>query len=282
MTKRFFITKSIDLLEFESVFEWGYPRHKHNFFELTLILRGTGQHVLNESNIDYKAGDVFFLTPNDEHEFIVSEPTVFGIIKFTEQLFLEKTDVLKDSDWQKRLDAITLHSNAIPESIVKSIPEGKQYFRLYNMIKPEFDNPSVYSSPILMELFGTLLIFITRSLNLTPGELSQNIISEQDKVNTILAYIRQNVLDKEKMKVDQLAEVFHMSPNYISVFIKKHAGISLQQYVIQTKMKMSEQLLKQTNLNISQISQKMGFTDSSHFNKIFKKYFGKNPSQYLL
>lgn len=280
MPKRFFITKSIDILEFESVSEWGYPRHKHNFFELTLIIRGAGQHILNESIIDYKEGDVFFLTPKDEHEFVVAEPTVFALIKFTEQIFLEKTEILKDSDWQKRLDAIIFHSNAIPESIVKNASEGEQYFRLFNMIKPEFENLSVYSHPILMELFGALLILISRSLNLTPGVLAQNIISEQDKVNAILAYIRQNVLHREEMKVAKIADVFHMSPNYISIFIKKHAGISIQQYVIQTKMKMAERFLKQTNLNISEIVQKLGFVDSSHFNRTFKKYVGKNPSEF--
>ena len=72
-----------------------------------------------------------------------------------------------------------------------------------------------------------------------------------------------------------------MSSNYVSIFIKKHAGISIKQYVIQTKITMAERLLKQTNLTISEIAKKTGFVDSSHFNKIFKKYSGINPSEYL-
>ena len=90
MSKRFYITKNLDVLQFEAENEWGYPKHKHLFFELTFILKGKGKHNLNDSTIEYKEGDVFFLTPKDEHEFIVEEPTTFGIIKFTEQLFLEK------------------------------------------------------------------------------------------------------------------------------------------------------------------------------------------------
>ncbi|MGB1284872.1 MAG: AraC family ligand binding domain-containing protein, partial [Polaribacter sp.] len=93
MSQRFYITKNLDILEFEAQNEWGYPKHKHNFFELTYVLKGSGQHLLNESIINYKKGDLFFLTPKDEHEFIVDEPTIFGIIKFTEQLFLEKANL---------------------------------------------------------------------------------------------------------------------------------------------------------------------------------------------
>lgn len=60
MSKRFFITKNLDVLQFKAENEWGYPRHKHNFFELTFVLKGNGQHLLNDSIIDYKEGDVFF------------------------------------------------------------------------------------------------------------------------------------------------------------------------------------------------------------------------------
>ncbi|WP_422100095.1 helix-turn-helix domain-containing protein [Tenacibaculum maritimum] len=43
---------------------------------------------------------------------------------------------------------------------------------------------------------------------------------------------------------------------------------------------MATRLLKQTNLNISEIADKTGFSDSSHFNKTFKKYTGRNPSAF--
>jgi len=106
------------------------------------------------------------------------------------------------------------------------------------------------------------------------------VFTEKDKVNAILTYVRQNVLDNEKIKISAIADEFNMSPNYVSVFIKKHAGISIQNYMIQTKMKMAERLLKQTSLNFSEIAMKMGFTDSSHFTKAFKKNRGMTPKAF--
>jgi len=280
MAKRFFTTKDLDVLEFESVNEWGYAKHNHNFFELTFILKGSGQHILNESIIDYKEGDVFFLTPKDEHEFIIATPTQFGILKFTEQLFLEKTNLTSSTYWRKNLDSVIFYANIIPESIIAFDKDREQLFCLYGLIKNEIENMLVYGRNVLIELFGALLIIISRNLKSSLKELPKTNVSEKEKIDSILTYVRQNILNKERIKIKAIAAEFYMSPNYVSVFIKKHAGISIQQYVIQTKLKMAERLLKQTNLTISEIAEKIGFVDTSHFNKIFKKYIGLNPSEF--
>ncbi len=280
MAKRFYITKDIDVFEFEAVNEWGYPRHKHSFFELTFILKGSGQHLLNESIIDYKTGDVFFLTPNDEHEFVVATPTRFGILKFTEQLFLEKTNAINSKRWKAYIESVVFFQNIIPDDIVVSDKDRKQLFALFALLKNELANNSNYSRDIIVELFGALLIIIARNLKSSLKGLHNSKISEKDKIDSILSYIRQHIIDHERIKIKAIAAEFYMSPNYVSIFIKKHIGISIQQYVIQYKLKMAERLLKQTNLSISEIADKTGFTDSSHFNRIFKKYKGMNPSEF--
>ncbi|MDY7395271.1 AraC family transcriptional regulator [Aureibaculum sp. 2210JD6-5] len=280
MAKRFYITKDLDVLEFEAVNEWGYSRHKHNFFELTFVIKGSGQHILNESIIDYKEGDIFFLTPEDEHEFVVSKPTTFGIIKFTEQLFLEKATFSSSTYWRKNIETVIFHSNLIAESIVHHEKDKSQLFGLYELIKSEIENALVYNRNVLTELFGALLIVLSRNLKSTLKNKANANISDKEKIDTILTYVRQNVLDKERIRIKSIAEEFYMSPNYVSIFIKKHAGISIQQYVIETKMKMAERLLKQTNLSINEIADKTGFVDASHFNRIFKKYNSINPSEY--
>lgn len=276
MAKRFFSASSFNVFELDVDF-WNYPRHAHNFFELVFIVSGNGTHQLNESGFEYNKGDVFLLTPNDEHEFVVNEKTVFGYVKFTEQLFLEKTELVSALKGQKKLDAVILHSNSIPGSVIKNKRDKEIVFQLFQLLKMEYKEPSTYSRSVLLELFGALLIIISR--NISKDDLTV-AISEKDKVNNILTYVRQNVLSNERIRIAEIAKEFHMSPNYVSIFIKKHAGISIQQYVFQTRMKMAERLLKQTSLTISEIAQKMRFTDSSHFTKAFKKYKQITPKEF--
>lgn len=280
MATRFFITKDIDVLEFEAVNEWGYHRHRHNFFELTYILKGSGHHLLNDSMVEYKEGDLFFLTPNDEHEFVVAEASRFGIIKFTEQLFLEKSNFTSSSYWRKNLETVIFHSNVIAESIICCKNDKTQLFGLYHLIKNEFENNQIYSRNVLSELFGALLIILSRNLKSCTINTTSDDSREEEKVVRLLTYIRQNVLNKDLMNLKTIASEFNISPNYLGTFIRKHGGISFKQYVIQTKMKMAEKLLKQSNLNINQIVEKLGFTDASHFNRVFKKYHGINPSKF--
>ncbi|PKH52581.1 hypothetical protein CXF68_18575 [Tenacibaculum sp. Bg11-29] len=278
MSQRFYITKNLDTLEFEAANEWGYPRHKHNFFELTYILKGSGQHLLNESSIDYQKGDLFFLTPKDEHEFVVEAPTTFGLIQFTEQLFAEKANFVSNTHWRKNLNTVIFYVNNIPKSIVANDVDRIQLFYLYELIKNEIGNSIIYSRDVLLNLFDALLVVVLRNLKSNVIKTEKSYNSEKEKIDSILTYIRQNVLDKELIKIKSIAEVFYMSPNYVSVFIKRHAGVSIQQYVLKTKIEMAVRLLKQTNLNISEIADKTGFLDASHFNKTFKKYTGNNPS----
>ncbi len=276
MAKRFFSTTSFNVFELDLEF-WDYPKHTHNFFELVFIIAGNGIHELNESRFNYTKGDVFLLTPTDEHSFIVHERTVFGYLKFTEQLFLEKTELVSDLKWTKKIDALIVHSNSIPSSIIKDESDKESVFQLFKLIKKEFENSSMYGRSVLLELFGALLIIISRNISNDDVPLT---FYEKDKISAILTYIRQNVLDSEKMKVSKIAKEFYMSPNYVSVFIKKHVGISIQQYVIQTKMKMAERLLKQSGLTITEIAQKLNFTDSSHFTKMFKKFKNRTPKEF--
>lgn len=280
MAKRFYITKDIDVLEFEAVNEWGYPRHKHHFFELTFVLKGCGQHLMNESIVHYQTGDLFFLTPKDEHEFVISEPTTFGIIKFTEQLFLEKTSFTTSTYWHKNLESVIFHSNIIAKSVIKNEMERKQLFGLYYLIRDELQSIKPYGRNVITELFGALLMVLSRNLEFTLQNKPFKRMSDKDKVEAILSYVRQNVLRKDLIKIKAIAKAFHLSPNYVGIYIKKHLGISLQHYIIDTKIKIAEKLLSQSSLNINEIAEKLGFTDAAHFNKIFRKYSGMNPSEF--
>jgi YesN/AraC family two-component response regulator len=280
MAKRFYIYRDLEVLEFDAVNEWGYPRHKHHFFELTFVLKGSGYHVINESTIEYREGDLFFLTPKDEHEFVVDEASRFGIIKFTEQLFLEKASMTSGSYWRRNLETVIFHSNTLAESILHFEKDGATLFRLYALIRDEWQQGMTYNREVLMELFGALLVVLSRNLKHRIKVTDRVKVSDKERVNAILSHVRHHVLDKERIRIKTIAEEFSMSPNYVGIYIKKHLGISLQHYIMRYRLKMAEQLLRQSQLNISQIANKLGFVDAGHFHKTFKKYIGVNPGEF--
>lgn len=277
--KRFNNFHNINVFSLELV-KWEYELHKHNFYELIFIEKGAGSHLLNEMDYAYKKGDVFLLTPDDAHEFVIEEKTVFTYVKFTEQIFVEKLSTKNRSQWEEALKNVLASPNINQGNIICDPQDNAHVFSLLKVLKYEFQNKLPFKSEAVLELFGSLMVLITRNLNTTSPVDMGGIDKETEKLNNILAYARTHAFDDEKSLKTHIAAHFLMSPNYISIYVKKHTGLSLQQHIIHYKLKTAEKLLKQKRLNINEIAAKLGFTDSSHFNKTFKKYLGENPSNY--
>lgn len=261
--------------------EWEFPRHQHNFYELIFIEQGSGQHLLNDLSFPYKKGDVFLLTPDDAHEFEIRDFTVFTFVKFTEQLFIEKLEGHERSRWVDLVKAELQHSTGISGSIIRDATERKNVFALLQVLKDEYQKKRLHNREVVLQLFGAMLVLICRNLNRDNETVAPGYEKESEKLHEILSYIRMNLLDSQKMAIDVMASHFHMSPNYISIYVKKHTGISIQQHVMQTRLKMAEQLLAQSQLTIGEIALRLGFNDASHFNKLFKKYKQVSPSEFV-
>lgn len=259
---------------------WIYELHKHNFYELIFIEKGKGKHLLNEISFTYQTGDVFLLTPDDAHEFVIEEQTIFTYVKFTEQVFVEKLSHNKKTQWEESLKNVLTMNEFNIGSIITNQQDKENLFLILKILKSEFIGNKLFGEEAVLELFGSLMVIITRNLNENRNVRSR-FSKDTEKLYNILTYIRINALDNKKMDLANIASRFYMSPNYISVYIKKHTGIALQQHIMQLKIKTAEKLLLQNRFNINEIAVKLGFNDASHFNKIFKKYKAVTPSKFI-
>lgn len=260
-----------------SLQEWEFPSHKHNFYEVIFVEKGSGIHVLNDMSFSYQAGDVFLLRPEDSHYFEFAEPSDFIFLKFNEQLFIEKLEGGKTAKWMEVIKTLLQNPSAVNGSLVTDTADQQHLQQLLQILLLEFSKTCVYSREVVLELFGAVMMMVARSHSITQygHQCPSNL--ELDKLTQILAYIRLHALDAEKMRIENVAAHFAMSANYISIYVKKHSQVSIQQHIIQTKLKSAEQLLKNGRQNVNEIALKLGFTDASHFNKLYKKYKGLSP-----
>ena len=75
-----FETLVIDEFEEE---KFHLPEHSHTYYEIIYIKKGCGVHHLNKNLLSYKAGDLFVLSPDDEHYFDIKKSTkLFPTIAF--------------------------------------------------------------------------------------------------------------------------------------------------------------------------------------------------------
>ncbi|MGB8455969.1 MAG: response regulator [Anaerocolumna sp.] len=106
----------------------------------------------------------------------------------------------------------------------------------------------------------------------TISEESQKKIIEQ-----ILQYIRSN-LDKDIRRND-VADIVYLNPNYVSRLFKNEIGVPLKEYIVAEKMKLARAMIKSTNMSISMIAVKVGYSNFSHFSQVYKKMTGISPSE---
>ena len=77
-----------------------------------------------------------------------------------------------------------------------------------------------------------------------------------------------------------LAERFNYSPAYLSIFFKEQMGTNFSAYVDVMRMEHSIHLLRETNLSITEISDRVGYNSSNSFCRAFKRIFDISPGQY--
>ncbi len=102
---------------------------------------------------------------------------------------------------------------------------------------------------------------------------------DKDFLDKLHDVIEKNI-DNAEFSVDGFAQALGMGR---TVFYKKVKGItghSPNEYLRIIRMKKAAELLTSTNLNVSEVSYKVGINDPFYFSKCFKAQFGKSPSQY--
>lgn len=270
--------KQYNPLEIDSfeVSEYPFPKHSHTYYELVYIFKGSGNHHLNHLITPYKSGDLFLISPEDEHYFEIKKQTKFAFIKFNDSFF----------EHNKHLSPDTLMT-ASPVDIMRN-PMLKE-------MKLSFDEPcktilrktvenildydkicDVTTSPIMffqvLSLFG-LIREASAKLNV---KIDNGVPNQED----LISYIHQNIYNPECIRIDAIAQHFNISRTYFSAYFKRNFEVSYRDYINDYKLKLIERRIESGQMNLKQIAFEFGFTDESHLNHFFKKKRNISPSDY--
>lgn len=100
--------------------------------------------------------------------------------------------------------------------------------------------------------------------------------SQQKQIETIKQYIRNNI--EKDLRRSDIADAVYLNKNYLSTMFKENMNVSLKEYIIMEKMKLARTLLRTTELPVSIIAAKIGYTNFSHFSQTYKKLWGTPPT----
>jgi len=241
----------------------------YSFFFLT---RGISTRSNGLDSYDF-GENTFFFTPAHQittHNFVRNDVEGF-YCHFNIELLAKKgsiNEILTEFPF--------LEFNAYPLVIINEATKKHIIYLLERLLTEyradkecRFDILRAY----LLTLFTELKPFIETSTPKTKNAASQ--ITEQYK-KALTKYIY------EKNKITDYAELLSVSPNHLNKCVKKTLGKSAHDLLNEMLLLEAKVLLKQTNLNVTEIAYKIGKNEISDFARFFKAQTGMKPSEYRL
>ena len=80
--------------------------------------------------------------------------------------------------------------------------------------------------------------------------------------------------------MEEVAEALGISPTYLSRLFKRETGQCLQDFINEERVKRAANLLRYSDMGLTEIAQYVNFPNQSYFGKIFKKYTNMTPRAY--
>lgn len=135
---------------------------------------------------------------------------------------------------------------------------------------------AIYQMHTIEEIAGWLITFRDGCA----GILSTRRQSYKEQiVKNVQEYIKRNL--GTKLSLNQVADVFNFSPNYLSHLFSKIAKVNYVEYITETKITAAKEMMLRGEGRIYEISQKLGYESAFYFSKVFKKVTGMSPREYM-
>lgn len=111
------------------------------------------------------------------------------------------------------------------------------------------------------------------------GEIRHSQSSHHSLLKEMERYIRQH-FHEEELNLTAIAAHVHISPAYASTLFKKYKGLNLSEYLIQLRIEKAAELLATTDAKSYEVSEQVGYRNPQYFSVLFKKHYGKSPSEF--
>ena len=126
-----------------------------------------------------------------------------------------------------------------------------------------------------------LLLYLVRETVVPRGgklQASNAIHAENEIIRQAQQYISTHI--REKLSVPLVARQVDVSPSYLTALFHKNLQISPGEYIRRTKLQESKQMIRENNLNFTEIAAALQYSTVHHFSRQFKEKFGITPTEY--
>lgn len=252
--------------------------HFHHYFEVIYMQEGNIFANVEGKEYYMSEGDILFIFNDQIHSFYASssnDAIVVGIKFNLSRLEITSSTTPKLYD----LLLIAKEKNANVRFNIQNNKES-MWPSLFAICKEELSAKQIGFDIVV---HAHLCLFVTELIRKWSEEgvdfTTPSGYKHKDDINirNILEYIDEHL--DENLKVEELAKRCNMSYSNFAKCFKEMYGRSCKEHLELLRVEKSDQLLISTDMSLSDIAVELGYSDLSHFIRIYKKYKGTTPGK---
>jgi AraC-like DNA-binding protein/mannose-6-phosphate isomerase-like protein (cupin superfamily) len=259
----------VELFDTNRHFAVEYP-HRHDFFEVLFLCKGSGKHIIDSNVYEVKPPCVFFLSPGQAHKIELSEDIEGYIFTFTADFYLY------NHNNQNRLLEFPFFFTVKQNNPPLQLTEQNRMFltTIFQTAIKELKNENHYSDELLRSLLDVILQYCNSRYEVTDTMLAKG--KGHILVKRFFQLLEENY--QNNLSVNEYASRLAITPNHLTQTIKELTGKTASSLIQEKQLLEIKRLLMHTNLTVTEISEKLNFSDQSYFTKFFKKQTGETPN----
>ena len=280
-------------IDFSALVEEGRTKpHKHNYYEVNVIMEGTAFVNIDGKQYTFDKGDCYIVNQNIEHyELLTSDFSTFYI-----HLSNEMVENLLKYEGYRCSDEKASH-NSIWQFLVQQKEGVQKKERNFLFLHPCKDIEECMN--YLLVHVNTLIIdyanrepgylFLTASNlcklfhTLDQKEFYTSTYHRQEAGPTELLFVRliqEIAYSGGQISWETLREKLNYSPEYLNKVMRRFTGMTINQYAMNLRMESAAQELIRSETRIDEIAEKNGFSNRTYFYKCFAEKYSCTPRQY--
>ena len=236
-----------------------FSGEEHAPLELTYVDKGALHSVADGRDILLEQGDLVIYAPGQWHMQYADVDMSPSFITITFDLAGEYPAELINRKF------------TIPQPAVST---------LQRMLR-ELDRMDDFSADMVICMLQVLLLELLREQANPAGtklRATNAVNSENEIIRRAQQYISEHV--REKLTVPLVARHVDVSPSYLTALFRKNLQISPGEYVRRIKLQESKQMIREDNMNFTEIAAALQYSTVHHFSRQFKDKFGITPTEY--
>ncbi|MDO6736730.1 AraC family transcriptional regulator [Wenyingzhuangia sp. 2_MG-2023] len=250
-----------------------------NFYSIG-VKRNVGTLRYGQQNYDFDEGLMSFIAPG---QLLHIKPNSRANKKPSGWLLLIHPDFIWKSTLAKTIHQYEFFNYAINEALFMSPKEETLINGIFSNIKNEIESTiDSFSQNILIAQIELLLQYSERFYQrqfITREKKNHEVLGRLEDVLTELLNSK-NTTNKGLPSVKEIADLLHLTPNYLSSLLKSLTGKNTQQFIHEKLIEKAKEKLATTNLSITEIAYEFGFEHSQSFSKLFKSKTNISPSEF--